>query len=65
MKYPLQGGLKHVIEYLPFVIQALVGPFLRLAAGTLRDAASVAIGLPNGLTDRSPFDVIFELVKAN
>jgi len=29
------------------------------------DAASVAIGLPNGLTDRSPFDVIFELVKAN
>jgi len=29
------------------------------------DAASVAIGLPNGLTDRSPFDVIFELVEAN
>ena len=65
MKYPLQGGLKQVVEYLPFVILALVGPFLRLAAWTLRDAASVAIGLPNGLTDRSPSDVIFELVKAN
>lgn len=65
MKYPLQGSLKHVVEYLPFVILALAGPFLRPAAWTLRDTASVAVGLPNGLTDCSPFDVIFELVKAN
>jgi hypothetical protein len=36
MKYPLHGGIKHVVEYLPFVILAIVGPFLRLAAWTLR-----------------------------
>jgi hypothetical protein len=36
MKYPLHGGIKHVVEYLPFVILAIVGPVLRLAAWTLR-----------------------------
>ena len=35
-KYPVNGGLKHVIEYLPFVILAVVGPLLRLSAWTLR-----------------------------
>ena len=35
MKYPLHGGIK-LVEYLPFVILAIVGPFLRLAAWTLR-----------------------------
>ena len=36
MKYPLHGGIKHVVEYLPFAILAVVGPFLRLAAWSLR-----------------------------
>jgi hypothetical protein len=36
MKYPLQGGITHVVAYLPFAILAVVGPFLRLAAWTLR-----------------------------
>ena len=35
-KYPLNGGVKHVIEYLPFVTLAVAGPFLRLAAWTLQ-----------------------------
>jgi hypothetical protein len=29
---PLDGGLKHVIQYLPFVTLALLGPSLRFAA---------------------------------
>src|SRR5271167_221084 len=29
---PLQGGFLHVVEYLPFLIMAVVGPLLRLAA---------------------------------
>jgi hypothetical protein len=32
MKYPLQGGVKHVAEYLPFVILSIAAPLLRLAA---------------------------------
>jgi hypothetical protein len=36
MKQPLGGGTKHVIEYLPFAILAIVGPLLRLAAWILR-----------------------------
>jgi hypothetical protein len=36
MKYPLHGGIKHVVEYLPFAILAIIGPFLRLAAWALR-----------------------------
>ena len=35
-KYPLNGGVKHVVEYLPFVTLAVAGPFLRLAAWTLQ-----------------------------
>jgi hypothetical protein len=35
-KSPLNGGVKRVIEYLPFVILASVGPLLRLTAWTLR-----------------------------
>ncbi len=29
---PLQGGLKHVLFYLPFALMSVVGPMLRLAA---------------------------------
>jgi hypothetical protein len=36
MKSPLQGGIKHVVEYLPFVILAIAGPALRAAAWTIR-----------------------------
>jgi len=36
MKTPLHGGIKHVAEYLPFVILAIAGPLLRLAAWSLR-----------------------------
>ena len=36
MKTPLQGGIKHVVVYLPFVILAIAGPLLRVAAWTLR-----------------------------
>ena len=35
-KYPRNGGVKHVVEYLPFVTLAVAGPFLRLAAWTLQ-----------------------------
>jgi hypothetical protein len=31
-KEPLHGGIRHVIEYLPFAILAVAGPALRLAA---------------------------------
>jgi hypothetical protein len=43
-KEPFQGGLKHIVEYLPFAALAVVGPSLRLAAfaqrfgGKLRDS---------------------------
>ena len=36
MNNPLHGGIKHVVTYLPFAILAVAGPFLRLAAWTLR-----------------------------
>jgi hypothetical protein len=36
MNGPLSGGIKHVVQYLPFVILAVAGPFLRLAAWTMR-----------------------------
>jgi hypothetical protein len=36
MKTPLQGGIDHVVEYLPFVILAIAGPMLRIAAWALR-----------------------------
>ncbi len=36
MKSPLHGGVKHVVEYLPFVILAIGGPLLRAAAWAIR-----------------------------
>jgi len=36
MRTPLQGGIRHVVVYLPFVTLAIAGPLLRLAAWTLR-----------------------------
>jgi hypothetical protein len=36
MKTPLHGGVKHVVEYLPFAILAIAGPLLRIAAWTMR-----------------------------
>jgi hypothetical protein len=36
MKTPLHGGVKHVIEYLPFAILAIAGPLLRITAWTMR-----------------------------
>jgi hypothetical protein len=32
MQDPLRGGIKHVVEYLPFVMMAAAAPLLRLAA---------------------------------
>jgi hypothetical protein len=32
LKQPLHGGIKHVVEYLPFAVLSLAGPSLRLAA---------------------------------
>jgi hypothetical protein len=32
LKQPLHGGVKHVVEYLPFAVLSLAGPSLRLAA---------------------------------
>ena len=32
LKEPLQGGVRHVVEYLPFAVLAIAGPSLRLAA---------------------------------
>ena len=34
-KYPRNGGVKHVVEYLPFDTLAVAGPFLRLAASEM------------------------------
>jgi hypothetical protein len=31
-KTPLQGGITHVVEYLPFITLAIAGPLLRIAA---------------------------------
>jgi hypothetical protein len=36
LKQPLSGGLNHVAEYLPFIVLAIAGPFLRLLASTMR-----------------------------
>jgi len=36
VKEPLGGGLKHIAEYLPFVVLAVAGPILRLLASTVR-----------------------------
>jgi hypothetical protein len=35
MRFPLLG-VKHIVAYLPFLVLAIVGPLLRLAAWTLR-----------------------------
>jgi hypothetical protein len=32
LKSPLHGGVRHVVEYLPFAVLAVAGPSLRLAA---------------------------------
>lgn len=32
VKQPFQGGVKHMVEYLPFAVLSLAGPSLRLAA---------------------------------
>jgi hypothetical protein len=32
LKNPLHGGVRHVVEYLPFAVLAVAGPVLRLAA---------------------------------
>ena len=32
LKSPLHGGVRHVVEYLPFAVLAVAGPTLRLAA---------------------------------
>ena len=37
-KHPLEGGVKRVIEYLPFVILAVAAPLLRLGAFAMRCA---------------------------
>jgi hypothetical protein len=36
IKYPFDPGVKHLAEYLPFAILAVMGPILRLAAFLLR-----------------------------
>ena len=36
LKHPFHGDIKHVVEYLPFIILAAVGPLLRLVSWTLR-----------------------------
>ncbi len=50
MRHPLGGGVKHVVEYLPFAALAIAGPGLRLAAygRGLMSAASVEGGEPAG-----------------
>ncbi|MBU6419112.1 MAG: hypothetical protein KGQ79_05220 [Proteobacteria bacterium] len=40
---PLQGGLKHVLFYLPFALAALAGPSLRLAAFLRRAKRSMLL----------------------
>ncbi len=35
VKYPFGGGIKHWIEYMPFVILSIVGPFLYFSSVTL------------------------------
>jgi hypothetical protein len=32
LKSPLDGGVRHIIEYLPFAVLAVAGPTLRVAA---------------------------------
>jgi len=36
MQDPLHGGVKHVVDYLPFTVMAIAAPLLRLAAWGLR-----------------------------
>jgi hypothetical protein len=36
MQHPLHGGVRHLVEYLPFAAMAIVAPLIRLAAWALR-----------------------------
>jgi hypothetical protein len=40
LKEPLGGGVKHILEYLPFIVLGIAGPSLRLAALVKRTARS-------------------------
>ena len=45
MKHPLQGDIRHIVEYLPFATLAAVGPLLRFAAWTLSREHDVRAGM--------------------
>ena len=36
LNHPVDGGIKHVVAYLPFALLAIAGPIIRLIAFTLR-----------------------------
>ena len=44
-KSPLQGGIAHIIAYLPFLVLAVAGPLLRLAAAVRRHGQSRPVAI--------------------